>query len=77
VDALLKPPTSSVKRSMLSAGRSFVALNIRCSKRWAKPERPWGSSLEPTPYQTWIVTLGVVLSMALSTCRPLARVRSL
>ncbi len=60
---------------MFSAGMSRVALNIMCSNRWAKPERPAGSSLAPTPYHTWIATLGVVRSCDHSTFRPLARVR--
>ena len=34
-----------------------VDLNMMCSKRWAKPERPAGSSFEPTSYQTATETL--------------------
>ena len=69
------PPTSSVSRSMFSAGMLRVALNIMCSNRWAKPERPAGSSLEPTPYQTCTVTFDVERSSAVTTFSPLARVR--
>ena len=41
----MKPPTSSVSRSNCSGTRLRVDLNIICSNRWAKPERPRGSSL--------------------------------
>jgi len=64
VKALFDPPTSSVSRSKVSGGRFSVALNIRCSNRWAKPERPAGSSLDPTLYQTWTVTFEVSASRA-------------
>src|SRR4249919_4101594 len=53
-----------------------VLLNIRCSNRCAKPERPCGSSFEPTWYQTCTATVGLAWSSTLSTCRPLASVRS-
>src|SRR6476659_2699412 len=53
-----------------------VLLNIRCSNRCAKPERPCGSSFEPTWYQTCTATVGPAWSSTLSTCRPLASVRS-
>jgi len=47
--------------------------NIRCSKRWAKPDRPAGSSLEPTPYQTFTCTSGRSWSGAMITWSPLSR----
>ena len=43
---------------------------------WAKPERPSGSSLAPTLYQTWTVTLDVAVSRAVKTRRPFGSVRS-
>src|SRR3978361_428558 len=58
VKALLKPPTSSVSRSIVSGAVREVPLNIKCSKRCAKPERPGGSSLPPTRYAMLIATDG-------------------
>src|SRR6185369_4103807 len=52
-----------------------VALNIRCSNRCAKPERPAGSFFEPTSYQTATDTLAVLESGSAYTRRPLASVR--
>jgi hypothetical protein len=77
VEALLKPPTSSVSRSMVSEGMLRVALNSMCSNRCANPERPCGSSLDPTWYQTCTVTFGVALSTDQNTFSPLASVRCL
>jgi len=74
--ALLLPPTSSVRRSNCSLARCFVLLNMRCSKRCAKPERPAGSSLPPTPYHTCTLTVGLERSSTATTRRPLASVRS-
>ena len=76
VDALLAPPTSSVRRSNCSARRFAVLLNIMCSKRWAKPERPGGSSRLPTWYATCTLTVGLEWVSTVMTCRPLARRRS-
>ena len=35
-----------------------VPLNIRCSRKWAMPEEPCGSSAEPARYQIICVTTG-------------------
>src|SRR5687768_10951277 len=49
-------------------------MNIRCSKRCAKPVRPSFSSPEPTWYQTFVVTTGTEWSSWMMTVRPLGRV---
>src|SRR5579875_332294 len=67
---------SSVSRSIVSAPICLVPLNIRCSKRWAKPERPGGSSLPPTWWAMLIATVGVRRSSRIRTRRPLGSVRS-
>src|ERR1044072_7623562 len=55
----------------------FVDLNMRCSKRCAKPLRLSGSSFEPTLYQTWMATVGFERSCAVMTVSPFGSVRSL
>ena len=57
------------------AGWSRVPLNIRCSRKWAMPDLPGGSSAEPALYQTMWVTVGVRWSGMTTTCRPLSRVK--
>src|SRR5262245_25720257 len=52
-----------------------VDLNIRCSNRCAKPERPIGSSTEPTSYQTWTETFAVFGSGIAKTRSPFGKVR--
>src|SRR5258707_11412749 len=54
----------------------FVLLNMMCSKRCAKPLRDSGSSFEPTWYQTWIATVGLESSRALTTVIPFGSVRT-
>src|SRR6188472_4172513 len=51
-----------------------VPLNIRCSRKWARPDLPGVSSAEPTLYQIIWVTTGVRRSGMTTTCRPLGRV---
>ena len=36
----------------------LVPLNIRCSRKWAMPDLPGGSSAEPLRYHTMWVTTG-------------------
>jgi hypothetical protein len=48
---------------------------IRCSRKWAIPEAPRGSSAEPTRYQTIWVTTGARRSVMTTTCMPLRRVK--
>ena len=54
---------------------AIVLFKMTLSNRWAKPERPFGSSFEPTSYQTCTETLAVDGSRSAYTFRPLARVR--
>src|SRR5687768_3468237 len=49
---------------------------MRCSKRWAKPLRPSGSSLLPTWYQMLTATMGALRSVWTITRRPLGSVNS-
>src|SRR6185369_2426341 len=56
---------------MKSPGRLSVPLNIRCSNRWAKPVLPFGSSFEPTLYQTLTAAIGALWSSWTMTVRPL------
>ena len=46
---------------------------MTCSKRWANPVRPISSFFEPTLYQTFTATVGVVLSGERMTVSPLGR----
>src|SRR5262249_23243884 len=55
-------------------GEFSEPLNIRCSKRWAKPVLPLGSCFEPTPYQIETATTGALRSVCTTTRRPLSRV---
>src|SRR5262245_66331384 len=48
---------------------------MRCSRKWAIPEVPGGSSAEPTLYQLMWVTTGVRRSGMTTTSSPLARVK--
>ena len=60
---------------MFSGGMLRVALNMRCSNRCANPERPAGSSFEPTSYHTCTDTFAVPASCMAKTRRPLGSVR--
>src|SRR5690606_4267398 len=53
-----------------------VDLNIRCSRKWAMPDTPGGSSAAPTRYQTMCVTTGARWSGTTTTCMPLDKVNS-
>src|SRR4051812_16902004 len=58
---------------LCSSGPTWAdPLNIRCSKRWAKPLRPFFSSLEPTWYQSSTVAAGTEWSSYIKRSRPLA-----
>src|SRR5436309_2541672 len=58
---------------LCSSGPRFAEpLNIRCSKRWAKPLRPFFSSREPTWYQTSSGLASQVLSPGTGTDHPVA-----
>src|SRR5258707_15809750 len=56
-------------------GCLLVPLNIRCSRKCARPDLPGVSSAEPTLYQIIWVTTGVRRSGITKTCRPLPRVK--
>ncbi len=60
VDALFEPPAASMIRSNSPFGTRSVPMNMRCSKRCAKPLRWAGSSLLPTRYQMLIAATGSV-----------------
>src|SRR4051794_39028576 len=46
----------------------LTVLRLRmCSKRWAKPDRPSGSCLEPTSYHIETMTFGVLASLIATT----------
>src|SRR5450759_1570076 len=53
----------------------FVPLNIRCSRKCARPDLPGVSSAEPTLYQIIWVTTGVRCYGITTTWRPLPRVK--
>src|SRR5258705_4783587 len=57
------------------AGFLAVPLNIRCSRKCARPDLPGVSSAEPTLYQIIWVTKGVRGSGITTTCKPLPRVK--
>src|SRR3954471_4855904 len=52
-----------------------VPLNIKCSRKWARPDLPGVSSAEPTLYQIISVTTGVRWSGITTTWRPLLSVK--
>src|SRR5262249_26892999 len=52
-----------------------VPLNMRCSRKCARPVFPAVSSAEPTLYQTMWVTTGVRWSGMTTTSRPFSRVK--
>ena len=60
VEALFAPPEASMSLSNSPFGTRSVPMNMRCSKRCAKPLRRAGSSLLPTRYQMLIVAVGSV-----------------
>src|SRR5690606_9592375 len=64
------------KGSKYSPGWFSEPLNIRCSNRCAKPLRPAGSFLLPTPYQMLTATVGALRSSCTITFSPLGRVNS-
>jgi hypothetical protein len=49
-------------------------VNITCSNRCAKPVRPTVSFFDPTLYQTFTATVGVVVSRDRITVSPFGRV---
>ena len=49
VHALFRPPASSIHASNAFVGARRVPMNMRCSKRCAKPVRPRRSMRDPTP----------------------------
>src|ERR1700743_2304714 len=56
-----------------SPGSALVPRNIICSKKWARPDMPGGSSTAPTlNHSIWVAT-GARRSGITSTCMPLAR----
>src|SRR6185437_13273280 len=57
------------------AGCLVVPLNIKCSRKCARPDLPGVSSAEPTLYQIIWVTTGVRSSGITTTFRPLPRVK--
>ena len=64
-------PTEAMNDVMLIlARRSRLPLNIRCSKRCAKPVRPGCSFFEPTWYQSCTWTIGVEWSSCRTTQSP-------
>jgi hypothetical protein len=52
VKALSWPPSRETILEKSPVAILSVDLNIRCSRKWAMPETPGGSSAEPTRYQT-------------------------
>ena len=52
-----------------------MPLNIRCSNRCAKPVLPFGSSFDPTLYQTLTATTGALWSSWTITVSPLASLK--
>ena len=73
-DVILEERRSRIENS--PAAIFPVALNIRCSRKWAMPDTPRGSSAAPTRYHTIWVTTGARLSGTTTTCMPLASVNS-
>src|SRR5271166_273762 len=57
-------------------GWALVPLNIRCSRKWAMPDLPGGSSAAPFWYQIIWVTTGARWSGITTTLRPFSRVKS-
>src|SRR6266540_3796484 len=53
-----------------------VPLNIRCSRKCARPDLPGVSSAAPTRYQSMWVTTGARWSGITTTWRPLASTKS-
>ena len=73
VEPFTAPPTfiNGLKKSSLWF---FDPSNITCSKRWAKPVRPWSSSFDPTWYQMLTAAIGREWSSCRMTCSPLGSV---
>src|SRR6478609_7579997 len=57
------------------AGFLAVPLNMRCSRKWAKPDLPGVSSAAPTLYQIMCVTTGARWSGMTTSSNPLASVK--
>jgi hypothetical protein len=55
----------------------LAPLNIRCSKRWAKPVLPGFSFFEPTWYQMFTATMGALWSSCTSTGQPVVELEHL
>ncbi len=71
VKALSWPPRRETIFENSPIGILSVDLNIRCSRKWAMPETPLGSSAAPTLYQTMWVTTGARWSgMTATTSMP-------
>ena len=51
-EGVLHAPTSETNSENSPLGWRFVPLNIRCSRKWAMPDLPGGSSAAPLRYQT-------------------------
>jgi hypothetical protein len=52
------PPSDETAFEKAPAGCRSVPLNMRCSRKWAIPDWPIGSSAEPLRYQTMCVATG-------------------
>ncbi len=51
-------PRASIQASNILVGARAVPMNIRCSKRWAKPVRPASSKWDPTFTMVFTATKG-------------------
>ncbi len=71
VSALFHPPAPSIQVSNILAGARWVPMNIRCSKRWAKPVWCAASMRDPTLYVTSTATMGREWSSWRMTVMPL------
>ncbi|MFT3764906.1 MAG: hypothetical protein QM820_05220 [Minicystis sp.] len=60
VQALFEPPSASIQASNIFVGARLVPMNMRCSKRCAKPVRPGSSKRDPTFTRVFTVTSGSV-----------------
>src|SRR6185312_6819704 len=69
------PPFLAMVWENRSPGTFLVPRNIICSKKWARPEMPCGSSTPPTLNHSIWVTTGARWSGSTSTCMPLARAK--
>ncbi|MFO0678495.1 MAG: hypothetical protein U0169_18300 [Polyangiaceae bacterium] len=74
VHALFQPPAFSIHASNIFVPARWVPMNMRCSKRWANPERFAASMREPTLYETFTTAMGTVWSSWRITFMPFVRV---